>query len=69
MISDEVGLTLKNCDSHDVSKSCEDARSEVSIGSYIDDYDIILDVCYPSIAEQEMRLKKMVLFSLSFLVF
>jgi serine carboxypeptidase-like clade 2 len=32
------------------------------VGDYIDSYDVILDVCYPSIAEQELRLKKMVHF-------
>ena len=28
------------------------------VGDYINNYDVILDVCYPSIVEQELRLKK-----------
>ncbi|KAF1867927.1 hypothetical protein Lal_00042441 [Lupinus albus] len=69
LISDELGLTIKKeCNFDDdvsgsinnVSTSCENAMSEASdsVGQYINDYDIILDVCYPAIAEQELRLHK-----------
>lgn len=71
MISDEVGLTIMNqCDfddytfgsPHNVSQACNNAISEANtiVGEYINNYDVILDVCYPSIVEQELRLKKMV---------
>ncbi|XP_029125426.1 serine carboxypeptidase-like 42 [Cajanus cajan] len=71
MISDEVGLAITNdCDfddyvfsstQHNVSKSCNKAlnKAEKIVGDYINNYDVILDVCYPSIVEQELRLKKM----------
>ncbi|KAK6114997.1 hypothetical protein DH2020_007266 [Rehmannia glutinosa] len=70
MISDEVGLTIMNdCDfddyafasPHNVSQSCNNAISEANqiVGDYINNYDVIVDVCYPSIVEQELRLKKM----------
>ena len=71
MISDEIGLTIMNdCEfddytfasPHNVSQSCNNAISEanVIVGEYINNYDVILDVCYPSIVEQELRLRKMV---------
>ena len=71
MISDEIGLTItKECDfddyvfasPHNVSESCDQALSEANriVGEYINDYDVILDVCYPSIVEQELRLRKVV---------
>ncbi|KAF7829755.1 serine carboxypeptidase-like 42 [Senna tora] len=70
MISDEIGLTIMNeCEfddyafasPHNVSHSCNHAISEANriVGDYINNYDVILDVCYPSIVEQELRLKKM----------
>ncbi|KAI5405718.1 Serine carboxypeptidase-like 42 [Lathyrus oleraceus] len=66
MISDEIHLTLKNdCDFNatydNLSKSCKDAMIDVQgiVSDYVDNYDVILDVCYPSIAQQELRLKKM----------
>ncbi|XP_054793720.1 serine carboxypeptidase-like 42 [Prosopis cineraria] len=70
MISDEIGLAIMNeCDfddyvfasPHNVSLSCNRAISEANriVGEYINNYDVILDVCYPSIVEQELRLKKM----------
>ncbi|XVF37108.1 hypothetical protein REPUB_Repub19eG0117200 [Reevesia pubescens] len=70
MISDEIGLTIMNeCDfddyafesPHNVSQSCNQAISEANsiVGDYINNYDVILDVCYPSIVEQELRLRKM----------
>ncbi|XP_061355470.1 serine carboxypeptidase-like 42 isoform X3 [Gastrolobium bilobum] len=70
MISDEIGLAImNNCDfddyayasPHNVSHSCNDAMYEANlvVGNYINNYDVILDVCYPSIVEQELRLKKM----------
>lgn len=71
MISDELGLAIMNeCDfddyslesPHNVTESCTNAISEANqiIGDYIDQYDVILDVCYPSIVEQELRLRKLV---------
>ncbi|XP_045831970.1 serine carboxypeptidase-like 42 [Trifolium pratense] len=70
MISDEIGLAItKDCDfddytftnPHNVSESCYNATSDAYkiVGDYINNYDVILDVCYPSIVEQELRLKKM----------
>ncbi|OMP06724.1 Peptidase S10, serine carboxypeptidase [Corchorus olitorius] len=70
MISDEIGLTIMNeCDfedyvfesPHNVSQMCNDAIAEANniVGEYINNYDVILDVCYPSIVEQELRLRKM----------
>ncbi|XAR49627.1 Carboxypeptidase D [Bertholletia excelsa] len=70
MISDEVGLRITNdcdfqdytlTDPHNVSDSCFTAMSEANkiVGDYINYYDVILDVCYPSIVEQELRLRKM----------
>ncbi|XP_020106442.1 serine carboxypeptidase-like 42 [Ananas comosus] len=69
MISDEIGLTIMNqCDfedytfngPHNVTKSCNDAIADANqvVGDYINNYDVILDVCYPSIVEQELRLRK-----------
>jgi len=71
MISDEIGLAIMNdCDfddysyasPHNVSHSCNNAIHEANliVGDYINSYDVILDVCYPSIVEQELRLKRMV---------
>lgn len=73
MISDEIGLTIMNqCDfedytfsnPHNVSKACNDAieKANIIVGDYINEYDVILDVCYPSIVEQELRLRKYVCF-------
>jgi hypothetical protein len=47
---------------HNVTDSCNDAISQANsiIGDYINNYDVILDVCYPSIVNQELRLRKMV---------
>ncbi|KAL0351582.1 UNVERIFIED_CONTAM: Serine carboxypeptidase-like 42 [Sesamum calycinum] len=70
MISDEIGLTIMNdCDfddytfasPHNVSQSCNHAilKANEIVGDYINNYDVILDVCYPSIVEQELRLRKM----------
>ncbi|XP_062097880.1 serine carboxypeptidase-like 42 [Humulus lupulus] len=70
MISDEVGLTIMNeCDfddyvfasPHNITQSCNTALSEANdiVGNYINNYDVILDVCYPSIVQQELRLRKM----------
>ncbi|XP_039124050.1 serine carboxypeptidase-like 42 [Dioscorea cayenensis subsp. rotundata] len=67
MISDELGLTInRECDFNDyssvnMSKACNDASDEAYqvVGDYINNYDVILDVCYPSIVEQELRLKKL----------
>jgi serine carboxypeptidase-like clade 2 len=70
MISDEVGLTIMNkCDfddyalasPHNVTDLCNNAINEANriVGEYINDYDVILDVCYPSIVQQELRLRQM----------
>ncbi|CAI9786592.1 unnamed protein product [Fraxinus pennsylvanica] len=70
MISDEIGLAIMNeCDfedytyasPHNVSHACNKAISEANeiVGYYINNYDVILDVCYPSLVEQELRLRKM----------
>lgn len=70
MISDEVGLTIMNdCDfedytyasPHNESDKCNQAMTEANsiVGDYINNYDVILDVCYPAIVEQELRLRKM----------
>ncbi|WOL14246.1 serine carboxypeptidase-like 42 [Canna indica] len=71
MISDEIGLTIMSkCDfedytfssPHNVSKTCNEAieKANAVVGDYINDYDVILDVCYPQIVEQELRLRKYV---------
>ncbi|ONK57646.1 uncharacterized protein A4U43_C09F2630 [Asparagus officinalis] len=71
LISDEIGLTImNNCDfedytfssPHNVTQVCNDAISEANkvVGEYINDYDVLLDVCYPSLVEQELRLRKYV---------
>ncbi|KAL0365943.1 UNVERIFIED_CONTAM: Serine carboxypeptidase-like 42, partial [Sesamum radiatum] len=70
MISDENFLAIMNdCDfddytfanPHNVSQSCNEAISQANkiVGDYINNYDVILDVCYPSIVEQELRLRKL----------
>lgn len=71
MISDEVGLAITNaCDfedytfssPHNESESCNDAITEANkvVGDYVNSYDVLLDVCYPSIVMQELRLRKYV---------
>ncbi|KZV17342.1 serine carboxypeptidase-like 42 [Dorcoceras hygrometricum] len=70
LISDEISLAVTNaCDfedytldyPHNVSESCNIAtyKAYESVTEYTDNYDVILDVCYPSIVEQELRLRKM----------
>ncbi|XP_057987120.1 serine carboxypeptidase-like 42 isoform X2 [Hevea brasiliensis] len=70
MISDEIGLKVMNecqfddytfSNPHNVTVSCNEAIAEANsiVGDYINNYDVILDVCYPSLAEQELRLRKM----------
>ncbi|GAA0174931.1 serine protease [Lithospermum erythrorhizon] len=70
MISDEIGLAIMNeCDfedytyssPHNESDACNQAIYDANkiVGDYINNYDVIVDVCYPSIVEQELRLKKM----------
>ncbi|KAH8509026.1 hypothetical protein H0E87_010965 [Populus deltoides] len=70
MISDEIRLKIMNeCDfddntfasPHNVTDTCNNAisQSKSIIGHYINKYDMILDVCYPSIVNQELRLRKM----------
>ncbi|EEE51848.1 hypothetical protein OsJ_33355 [Oryza sativa Japonica Group] len=71
MISDEIFLSISHsCDfedytfsnPHNESKSCNDAIAEANsiVGDYVNNYDVILDVCYPSIVMQELRLRKYV---------
>lgn len=47
---------------HNVSTECNTALNDAYsiVGSYINPYDVILDVCYPSIVQQELRLRKVV---------
>ncbi|XP_009586680.1 serine carboxypeptidase-like 42 [Nicotiana tomentosiformis] len=71
MISDEIYLRIKehcNFDDyefpvpHNEPISCNQAIDEAYkiISDYINVYDVILDVCYPSIVQQELRLHKQV---------
>lgn len=71
MISDEIGLVIMNeCDfedytfvsPHNMSESCNDALAKANdvVGEYINNYDVLIDVCYPAIVEQELRLRKYV---------
>ncbi|XP_023554626.1 serine carboxypeptidase-like 42 [Cucurbita pepo subsp. pepo] len=70
MISDEVGLAItRDCDfddyvltnPHNVSKSCNQAMGDANriVGDYINNYGVLFDVCYPSLVQQELRLKKL----------
>ncbi|KAK9111334.1 hypothetical protein Scep_018853 [Stephania cephalantha] len=70
MISDEIFLTITNeCDfddytfsnPHNVSVKCNEfiEKANEIVGEYINNYDVILDVCYPALVEQELRLRKM----------
>eukprot|EP00250_Pteridium_aquilinum_P023162 c26310_g1_i1 orf=327-1787(-) len=45
--------------SHNVTDTCNNSLVEAGneLGSYIDNYDVILDVCYPSLVQQELRLR------------
>ncbi|KAI5079758.1 hypothetical protein GOP47_0005237 [Adiantum capillus-veneris] len=49
-------------DDHNVSKSCNNSLVDAfgELGDYVNNYDVILDVCYPSLVEQELRLRKKV---------
>lgn len=71
MISDELELKITNqcgfddyafSSPHNVSKSCSDAITDANrvARNHITSYDVLLDVCYPSIVEQELRLRKFV---------
>ncbi|KAI5661456.1 hypothetical protein M9H77_20779 [Catharanthus roseus] len=71
MISDEVSQTIANeCNfndytfvsPHNESESCNKALNDANkiVGDYVNPYDVILDVCYPSIVQQELRLRKVV---------
>jgi serine carboxypeptidase-like clade II len=72
MISDETFLAISHsCDfedytfndsPHNESKPCNDAIAEANavVGDYVNNYDVILDVCYPSIVMQELRLRQFV---------
>ncbi|CAE5980325.1 unnamed protein product [Arabidopsis arenosa] len=64
MISDEVRLTIMSqCDfasPQNMSNVCIDAIIESRIVTeYVNYFHVLLDLCYPSIVQQELRLKKM----------
>lgn len=64
MISDETrGTITTHCDFsnlHNLSQVCSDALKEAdTINGYVNNYDVLLDVCYPSIVQQELKLKQM----------
>ncbi|KAL1189527.1 Serine carboxypeptidase-like 42 [Cardamine amara subsp. amara] len=64
MISDDVKLTVLNqCNFSslkNLSNACIEAIVETSVlTEYINSYHVLLDICYPSIVQQELRLKKM----------
>ncbi|CAH8357081.1 unnamed protein product [Eruca vesicaria subsp. sativa] len=64
IISDELRLEIvKQCDFKNipnVSNACIEALTDVSVVSrYVDVYDVLRDLCHPSIVEQELRLQKM----------
>ncbi|CAL5183144.1 unnamed protein product [Lathyrus oleraceus] len=46
---------------HHLSKPCNKAINDANkiVGEYTKNYDVILDVCYPSIVQQELKMKKM----------
>lgn len=65
MISDEVRLTIMSqchfASLQNTSNACIDAIIEtIGLTEYINSYHILLDLCYPSIVQQELRLKKIV---------
>lgn len=49
-------------DAHNVSQECTVAMEQGNqeLGDYVNQYDVILDFCYPSLVEQELRLKRKV---------
>lgn len=49
-------------DTHNVTKDCGNSINQANneLGNYVNNYDVILDVCYPSLVQQELRLKKKV---------
>ncbi|CAF1711727.1 unnamed protein product [Brassica napus] len=64
IISDELRLEIiRRCDFNNipnVSNACIKATTEAGVVSqFIDVYDVLRDLCYPSIVQQEPRLKKM----------
>ncbi|KAJ0246206.1 hypothetical protein HA466_0177650 [Hirschfeldia incana] len=64
IISDEHRhAIIRQCDFTslpNISKECIEALTEVSfVSKYLNVYDVLLDLCFPSIIEQELRLKKM----------
>ncbi|KAL6504829.1 Serine carboxypeptidase-like 42 [Orobanche hederae] len=71
LISDEIKLAItKECDfdcysyagtNNATQYPCLDALNEAFkiVGDYADFYGVIYDVCYPSIVEQQLRLRKM----------
>ncbi|EOY16623.1 Serine carboxypeptidase-like 42 isoform 2 [Theobroma cacao] len=53
-----IGNPLLRLD-RDVPATQAIAEANGIVGDYINSYDVLLDVCYPSIVEQELRLRKM----------
>ena len=51
-----------NTENNNVSKSCYNLfnLADNEVGDYINNYDVILDVCYPALIQQELRLRKKV---------
>ena len=51
-----------NIGHNNVSENCYNLLNlaDNEIGNYINNYDVILDVCYPALIEQELRLRKKV---------
>ncbi|KAH9308192.1 hypothetical protein KI387_036103 [Taxus chinensis] len=49
-------------EAHNVSQECTSAMEQGNreVGDYVNEYDVLLDVCYPSLVEQELRLKRKV---------
>jgi serine carboxypeptidase-like clade 2 len=49
---------VTNSTAYECSLALNQGNQEV--GDYVNPYDVIIDVCYPSVVEQELRLRKMV---------
>eukprot|EP01018_Ginkgo_biloba_P039224 Gb_00876 [translate_table: standard] len=71
LISDESNIAIKKSCRFDyitsieflnLSKECSDVlvQADQEVGNYVNEYDVILDVCPPSLIEQELRLRRMV---------
>ncbi|KAJ7518690.1 hypothetical protein O6H91_20G003600 [Diphasiastrum complanatum] len=71
LISDDTyEAVMHSCDfddyvlgvEHNVSNKCDDKMTESNneVGQFINNYDVILDVCLPSLVLQEVRLKQQI---------